>query len=141
MAFDPKTLNTDLAEEGVWFDVLDREGEPIYDGADKVRIKVRGADSAAVKAVDRQSQIAGLKGARKGGDAALEKIVDRADRASFETAVAATIDWEHIGIDGKDVECTPENARKVYKEAKWLATQVSNNVHDDKRFIKGSATS
>ena len=140
MSFDPKSLNTDLADEGVWFDVVNYDGDPIYDGADKVRIKLKGSQSAAVKAVDRQSTIANVKSMRKGSDAAVEKLVERGERNPFEVAVAATVGWEHIGIDGADVECTPENARKVYKAAHWLAVQMSNNVYDDKRFISGSAT-
>lgn len=141
MSFDPKSLNTDLAEEGVWFDVVDYDGEPIYDGSDKVQVKLKGSQSAAVKAVDRQSQVVGIKSMRKGSDAAVEKIVERGERNSFEVAVAATVDWKHIGLDGVDVECTPENARKVYKEANWLAVQMANNVYEDKRFISGSAKS
>lgn len=140
MSFDPKTLNPELAEEGVWFDVLNYDGDPIYDGTEKVQIKLRGSQSAEVKAVDRQSQVAGIKSMRKGSDAAVEKMVERGERNAFEVAVAATVDWKHIGLDGADVECTPENVRKVYKAANWLAVQMSNNVYDDKRFIKGSAT-
>lgn len=141
MSFDPNSLNTDLAEEGVWVDVVNYDGEPIYDGTEKVQIKLKGSQSAAVKAIDRQSQIAGIKGMRKGSDAAVEKIVDRGERNAFEVAVAATVDWKHIGLEGADVECTPENVRKVYKSANWLAVQVAGVVYEEKRFISGSAKS
>lgn len=140
MAFDPKTLNTDeLAEEGVWFDVLDYDGEPILDDGENVRIKIRGAKSKVVKDIIVQLARAGYKDDGNKSDAAFERMLSRAERANVRVAIAATVDWEHIGIDGEDVPCTPENCKKVYKDAEWLAQQVFNHTQEDSAFIKGSS--
>lgn len=141
MSFDPKSFNTDLADDGVWFDVLDPDGEPVIDEAsgERVRLKLRGSHSAEVKAVERRNQIAGIKAMRKSGDAGIEQMVDRGEQSKFEVAVAATIDWDHIGDASGDLPCNEVNARKVYKAAQWLALQASNNVYDDKSFTSGSA--
>lgn len=54
---------------------------------------------------------------------------------------AATVDWSHIAIDGKDLPCTEANARKFYTRFIWVAEQLAKVIDDRAVFFTAGSTS
>lgn len=101
------------------------------------KIKVRGKESAQVKkvtnaqskSVQRDSNMA----RKKGKD--LEWDLDDFEKQAVDLAVAATISWENLTENGKVVEFSPEEARKIYTKNKWIVKQVNTASENDALFL------
>ena len=123
------------ADDGVKMQLRDPKDESVV--IEGMSITVAGLDSARYREAERkqtdfrleQSRVAGRPG--KMTTAGIE-----ADRINL--LVACTIAWEGFDLDGKPLECTPENARKVYSNPglRWIREQVDRFVGDRANFLK-----
>lgn len=55
---------------------------------------------------------------------------------SINLLVAATIDWEGIVVDGKELPFSNENAHALYERFPWIREQVNIFVGDRANFLK-----
>lgn len=60
----------------------------------------------------------------------------RMDRAGLLAKM--TLDWEGIGMDGKVLPCTEENAKKYYFRFPWVMDQVDKFIGDRASFLPAS---
>lgn len=102
-------------------------------GSDKqpMIIKLAGPDSAKYRAIMRERAARRAKG---------EDVGDIYDLTNDDLA-ALTLGWsKNIGFGGKDeVECTPENARKLYEISTIIRTQALNFILRPVSFTAASS--
>lgn len=98
-----------------------------------VTITLHGPDSKAVKSVERAWTNKRLaEGMRsKKATVSIEQIEDQA----MAVDVAATVDWSGVAFDGEELECTPENIRKVYTRLPWIREQVEEFFNERANFL------
>lgn len=110
-------------------------GEPLTaDDGSPVTISLISQDSQKFRSLRRKAIDRRLKnrGARQTYTAA------QAEADSIEALCDATVGWENVVLDGEQLECTPDNVRKVYKRLPWLVTQVDAFVADLANFMQPS---
>lgn len=126
-----------ICEDGAWVHILDG-GRPAYrdgkDGEDKsrpIRIKMLGPDSPTLQARARKRLAARIKKRGKSLDVTkmsrseIEAALEDATDAIAENMADATLTWENMpGADGKDLECSPENAEWLYTTYPAIARQL-----------------
>lgn len=58
-------------------------------------------------------------------------------KLDIETYVACTIDWENVELEGKELECTPDNVRAIYsnQDYRWIHEQVIEFVGNRENFM------
>lgn len=111
------------------------DGTPASGGGGRlVTITLAGMDSdtygRAERAVrDRLLQRAG--GAVRGAPISAEPQ----DAESIELLVACTLAWDGIGDAGGPLPCTPDNARRLYRDFPFLREQVDRFIADRKNFL------
>lgn len=73
-------------------------------------------------------------------DSKKEKEDDSED-IELRLLVACTISWEGIEWEGKPMECTPENALKLYSNSQlgWLKRQVDRFIHTTGNYLGKSS--
>lgn len=70
-----------------------------------------------------------------------QKDVDIAveEKSTLVTLAKMTIDWsEETGIDGELLECTQQNAVRLYREFPWVKEQVDEFVAERSNFLNGA---
>ena len=92
-----------------------------------VTITVAGSHSKLYRRVESEQRAERLKPRNITGQKFHEDALDR--------AVACTLAWEGLDIDGVPIPFTAENVRMVYAEAPWIYDLVSEAIHDTKRFF------
>lgn len=124
---DLKTLDiTSPANEGVWMDIE----HPITGEVLDIKIKVAGIDSNIYRKKLREQQ---NKRIRKG----FKNITaEELEAEAIELLVACTLDWKGVEYEGQELECNPENIRKIYKEFPWIREQVDLFINDRANFLK-----
>jgi len=120
-----KFTNTDKANDGQWLELEDIETSEPMD----VHIKLAGSDSDAYKKELRRQQDKAIKKGIK------NKTAEQFDNEGISLLVACTLDWKNIEINGDVLECTPENARWIYKNAPMIREQVDEFVGDRSNFL------
>ncbi len=63
--------------------------------------------------------------------------IDALEAKSIGALVAATVSWRNVVLDGEALDCTPENARKVYARIIPVRDQVQEAVNDLSNFMPG----
>lgn len=114
-------------EAGVTVHLEDEKGKPLYVDGDESRpvtVTVAGVYSRRFR---RAEEEANRKIARSRG-----KVTGR--QSVIEKAAACTLSWDGIFDHGKPVDCTPENAERLYKAAPWVLDQVVGAQHDSEGF-------
>lgn len=83
------------------------------------------------------------------GDSRLKKVVpgrpsnytmaeQRDDACTLLASV--TLSWQGIIVDGTPMECTAENAKKLYQRFNWIREQVDEFVGERRNFSPASLT-
>jgi hypothetical protein len=93
-------------------------GEVLLDSEGKSSvIRLRGPHSKKYRAFMQEYERKRMKGVA-------------VDEAKFvvDFAMLATISWDNISWEGKPLECTPENMRKLYTEREFITAQISGFV-------------
>ena len=109
----------DLAElSGAGADclVFDPADNPVVVDGKQASIRMCGSDSAGYK--NRQRELA-----RENADGKMDR-----DTLAIEMLVACTLSWKGILWGGKPLECTPENARKLYTKHEWLRESLAKFI-------------
>lgn len=136
---DLSTLDTrDVANTGAVMEVENpATGEKLLtEAGEPITITLLGIDSDKLK--KRQNELTNevmKKGFRPKATTA-EKI--EADRLA--TLCLATVAWSNIEFGGKKLDCTPENARSLYKALPWLRDQADAFIADRANFLKAPST-
>jgi hypothetical protein len=121
------------AEEGSLLSLKDPAGKALLqDNGNPVTIMLAGTESPRwTKAMDNlQNRLMASKEKRDAHDL-------RNDRASLLAAV--TLDWDGIVVDGKPLQYTPAEAKKLYIRFKWLADQVDSFIAAKENFLPASS--
>jgi hypothetical protein len=62
--------------------------------------------------------------------------MDQIDVELIELLSRVTLSWENVEVNGESLECTPENAKKLYEEYYWLLQQVDTFVGERANFFR-----
>ncbi len=62
--------------------------------------------------------------------------LERIDDNKADLLASATISWENVDLDGKELKCTHANARKLFTDYPWLLEQVNSFVVDRFNFFR-----
>jgi hypothetical protein len=128
------------AEEGAPMEVRNPvTQEPLLqDDGQPVTITLAGSDSDRFQRVQRHNLNRRLKNSGRRGNVTL--TAEELDAEKIETLVACTISWSGIQRRGAPIDCTPDNARSVYKDFPWVREQADEFVNDRVNFLKASST-
>lgn len=66
---------------------------------------------------------------------------DELKKGAIELMAAVTVQWRGVVLDGEALECTPENAAKVYGRFPWVMEQLDAAVHERANFLPPASTS
>ena len=134
MAFDIKKTNlAEQAEAGHEFEVKLPDGS-----STDFFITVRGNLSPKMKKYSKdlfnKMQMKELQAKRRGkGDQPVD--LDEAEATLIESAVARIVTWKGLEEDGKVVEPTPENIKRIMQELDWVQRQVLEESDNAANFI------
>lgn len=102
-------------------------GDPL----EGVAIRVLGADSSAYRrAVKRIAE-------RRHGKKRVS--LDDMERQASELMAAVTVSWRNIEVDGEAIDCTEENAIRLYTDYPWIREQVDRFIADRANFFTKSS--
>lgn len=134
MAFDIKKTNlSEQAETGYEFEVKLPDGS-----STDFFITVRGNLSPKMKKYSKdlfnKMQMKELQAKRRGkGDQPVD--LDEAEATLIESAAARIVTWRGLEEDGKVVEPTPENIKRIMQELDWVRGQVLEESDNAANFI------
>ena len=134
MAFDIKKTNLAAqAETGHEFEVKLPDGS-----STDFFITVRGNLSPKMKKYSKdlfnKMQMKELQAKRRGkGDQPVD--LDEAEATLIESAAARIVTWKGLEEDGKVVEPTPENIKRIMQELDWVRGQVLEESDNAANFI------
>jgi hypothetical protein len=104
-----------------------------------IEIDLHGMDSDVYRAHERKVANRRLSRAAKRGGAkiALTLSAESIEAESLDALVVCTKGWRGLLEAGAEVECTPENARRIYGDGRyrWLRDQVNAFVGDREGFF------
>ena len=61
---------------------------------------------------------------------------ERLEENALELLIEATLDWEGLVEDGRELACTPENVRRVYQNMPFIREQVDEFLGDRRNFFR-----
>ena len=134
MAFDLiKTNLAEMAETGYEFEVKLPDGS-----STDFYITVRGNQSPKMKKYSKdlfnKMQMKELQAKRRGkGEQPVD--LDEAEATLIESAAARIVTWKGLEEDGKVVEPTPENIKRIMQELDWVRGQVLEESDNAANFI------
>jgi|GEM_PF-2022076 len=136
MGFDLKTLSIDPQGQKTTYEIIDpRTEEPLVDDKGNVAtLTLWGPDSSVIKNVEKQFRKSAEEKAFK--NRKKESMLNYALDLQRRKAVAAVCEWENIGWDGKELECTPANVKLVFDNLPWIEEQVKVFISDRVNFMK-----
>lgn len=135
MSFDLNSLKPIKADDGAILEVVHPESEEIIPG---MTITLLGQDSKVYRKIQLAKQQAALNRIAK-GKKAIELDAEKLVEDSIDDLVKITTAWSGFMLDGKELECTPENVRTVYSEWAWIKEQVQEFVADRSNFFRADA--
>ncbi len=99
-----------------------------------VTITLAGQDSDLYRKADRRITDKRLKNSAGARRTVLTSEGIEAD--NLERLVACTIAWDGLTFEGSTPDCTPENARALYKKLFWLREQAEAFIAERANFLK-----
>lgn len=121
---------TKASNEGTWYTLK----HPSSNEDLPMKIKIIGKDSDKfIKLSEdfRRSTLDDMK-----NNKTVEQRIETSKEYGDNLLIACTIEWQGIELDGKKLECTPENVRLVYKRFGWIKEQIDTAIADRANFIK-----
>ena len=133
MAFDIKKTNlAEIAEAGYEFEVKLPDGV-----STDFFITVRGNLSPKMKKYSKdlfnKMQMKELQAKRKGKQDIVD--LDEAEETLIGSAAVRVVTWRGLEEDGKVVEPTPENIKRIMQELDWVRAQVLEESDNAANFI------
>ena len=113
-------------EEGIEFFIQ----HPVTMDDTTMRVVVAGPDSSRRKAAQRRYINNRIKKKKMKLDA--EDI----DRESKSVLAQCIISWSGFVLNGKSLECTPENVLMVFEQFPWIHDQIDERANDRTDFFK-----
>lgn len=98
-----------------------------------VYITIQGEDSKAYRKAKKRQMREFIEAKRK--DIEIEDV--DTDKMDCELLADCTVSWKGITMNGKEYECTPENALKLYSDAPDIVDQLLRFIEDRGNFTKG----
>ena len=133
---DLSKLNmTEHADKGAEMQVMHPStGEPL----DGVTITLLGDDSTVQRL--RLAELRQKALAKKGN---FNKIFDMTEEHSLNLRISKTIAWKGVLWEGKELDCTPENVRKIYSNDgfRWLVDQVDRFTKERSNYLSSADNS
>jgi len=114
---ETSSVDPDDIENGKWFTGTDITGQPDQ----KWRMKLRSFASKASSDADRTLALKYRAFADKDGKVPPDKIIEQVNE---RLARGVIVDWEKIGMDGKALPCTPENALRLISDPRMMRVRV-----------------
>ena len=62
--------------------------------------------------------------------------IEELESDTVELLVACTIKWDGIKVGGKVLDCTTDNARKLYRDYQWIREQANAFIGERANFLK-----
>lgn len=135
MGFDLKSYSVDPENQKAVLELMHPQSySPLTDDDGNVAsITLHGPDSNEQKKARRKWMDKALNNGakRKKMNISSEQI----EAQAIDILVAATADWSNIGYEGEDLDCTPENVRKIYTEVPFIREQVDEFINDRSNFL------
>lgn len=141
MDFDLAAVDTKtLSEQGVPLTIRRLDGSPLLDReGQEVQITLYGPDSAKYRALTRENVRKRLE-RRAQGLAVTEDAIDEVEADSIEILAVCTASWRGVNTpQGEAIECTVENARKLYQNYPVIRDQVDAFIGSRANFIQASS--
>lgn len=141
MVLDLSTLDTVKAsEDGVLLEVRHpTTGAVLENGSGgPVTLVVAGADSDRAKRAERATVNRRLKMA---GRRSQSMTAEELDADALEILAACTLGWSGFALDGQELECNVQNAKRLYGQFPWLREQAESFRQDRSNFLKASSAS
>lgn len=130
---DLKQLDlTQAADQGATVELYHPVTQEVLTHKDKpVTVTVLGADSTVFK-----SELKARTRKALGQNKKSKPDLDKAERENAELLAKCTQSWYGIEEDGKRLDCTFENAVRVYLTYPWLAQQVDEAIANRANFMQ-----
>lgn len=63
---------------------------------------------------------------------------EKLSELGLDIFIKCTKDWRNVGLDGKELECTPENVAMLYKDERfvWIHNQIAAFMEKRANFMK-----
>jgi hypothetical protein len=134
MSFDLNSLKPVMADDGAVLNIVHPETEELIEG---MTITLLGQDSKIYRKLQMGKQQAALNRMAK-GKKALDLDAEKLSEDGIDDLVKLTTAWAGFTLDGKDLECTPENVRTVYADWSWIKEQVQEFVGNRANFFRAN---
>jgi hypothetical protein len=140
MVLDLSTLDTVKAsEDGVPLEVRHPTTGAILENGSggAVTLVLAGSDSDRAKRAERATINRRLKMA---GRRTSTMTAEELDSDALEILAACTLSWSGFSLDGQELECNAQNAKRLYGQIPWLREQAEAFRQDRSNFLKASST-
>lgn len=134
MSFDLNSLKPVMADDGAVLNIVHPETEEVIEG---MTITLLGQDSKVYRKLQMGKQQAALNRMAK-GKKAIDLDAEKLSEDSIDDLVKLTVSWSGFTLDGKKLDCTPENIRTVYSDWSWIKEQVQEFVQDRANFFRAN---
>lgn len=95
-----------------------------------ITITLHGSDSSVFRAAVREY------GNRKLSKGAKKQTVEEIDQATTRILAKATVSWsDNFVVNGDALDCTMQNAEKIYADYSWIREQVDAFVNERANFL------
>ena len=134
MSFDLNSLKPVMADDGAVLNIVHPETEEVIEG---MTVTLLGQYSKVYRKLQMSKQQAALNRISK-GKKAVDFDAEKLAEDSIDDLVKLTTAWSGFTLDGKDLECTPENVRTVYADWSWIKEQVQEFVGNRANFFRAN---
>lgn len=127
-------------EDGVPLEVRHpTTGAVLMNGTNEpVTLVLTGADSDKAKKAERATVNRRFKMA---GRRSSVMTAEELDADALEILAACTLAWSGFALDGQELECNAQNAKRLYAQFPWLREQAESFRQDRSNFLKVSSMS
>lgn len=130
-----KLDTTKAAEQGTFLHLHSQTGRPLYTETDpkqEIGIVVLGKDSKRIKKEGHRISNARISKTQSRGFRAKKTITsEEIEEGATEICAAACVEFRNIVVDGSPVNCSKENAVKLFERFPWILAQVDERLNDD----------
>ena len=119
-----------LSNEGAWVDLL----HPATGSKLPMKIKILGKDSDKFIQLSEEFRRSSLEDMK--ANKTTEQKIQSSKEYGDKLLISCTIAWEGIELDGKKLDCTPDNVKAVYQRFSWIKEQIDTAIADRANFIK-----
>lgn len=125
---------SELANKGVALELRGPNGAALFqDDNTPVSITLLGDDSDALARVNNINTNQFLRGTSSGQTGI---TAEQAKTNEINKFAAATVSWSGITVNGEVLDCTPDNAKSLYRRFPWIRDQVRAFISDRANFTK-----